>query len=524
MSQATFMLQGHNPDVITCIANLSNDEVFTPPEFANQMLDSLALAWREAHNGENIWANSEVKFLDPSAKSGVFLREIVKRLNDGLVKAIPDLSERINHILTKQIYGIAITELTSFLTRRTLYCSKNANSVHSIARGFPTNAGNIWFERLEHEWQGQKCTLCGGSRSEYERSLELETHAYALNHSTDIKATIEEMFGVDMRFDVIIGNPPYQLSTDGAGAQARPIYHQFVQQAIKLDPRFVVMVTPSRWFSGGMALGGFRNEMLKDKRVKEIVDFIQEKDAFPNVNINGGVSYFVWDRDYVGECKITTVHAGGKYGAPKMRALDEFDIFVRQNDARDILLKVLSKKHGSFSERVSPVDPFKLPTTFHGVPNPNKKKDIKLYGSGAISYISKEEVNANHEWIDSWKVLIPRATDGNENYPLPIWNQTGPVVSGPQEACTFTYLIASLAKSEKEAIAIATYMKTKFFRFMVSIRKGTQDNKADTFLFVPEIDLSKKWTDESLYKLFDINDQEIMYIESMIREMNFTSD
>jgi site-specific DNA-methyltransferase (adenine-specific) len=187
-------------------------------------------------------------------------------------------------------------------------------------------------------------------------------------------------------------------------------------------------------------------------------------------------------------------------------------------------LKVLSKKHGSFSERVSPVDPFKLPTTFHGVPNPNKKKNIKLYGSGAISYISKEEVNANHEWIDSWKVLIPRATDGNENYPLPIWNQTGPVVSGPQEACTFTYLIASLAKSEKEAIAIATYMKTKFFRFMVSIRKGTQDNKADTFLFVPEIDLSKKWTDESLYKLFDINDQEIMYIESMIREMNFTSD
>jgi len=524
MSQASFTLQGHNPDVITCIANLSNDEVFTPPEFANQMLDSLELAWAQSNPGKSIWEDEAVKFLDPCAKSGVYLREIVKRLNIGLTNSIPDLSERINHILTKQIYGIAITELTSFLTRRTLYCSKNANGVHSIARGFPTNAGNIWFERLEHEWEGQKCSLCGGSRSEYERSLDLETHAYALNHSKNIKATINEMFGEDMRFDVIIGNPPYQLSTDGAGAQARPIYHQFVQQAIKLDPRFVVMVTPSRWFSGGMALGAFRNEMLKDKRVKEIVDFIQEKDAFPNVNINGGVSYFVWDRDYAGDCTITTVQAGGKYGAPRMRALDEFDIFVRQNDARDILLKVLSKKFASFSERVSAVDPFKLPTTFHGVPSPNKKKNIKLYGSGAISYISKEEVNANHEWIDSWKVLIPRATDGNENYPLPIWNQAGPIVSAPQEACTFTYLVASLAKSEKEAIAIASYMKTKFFRFMVSIRKGTQDNKADTFLFVPEIDLSKKWTDESLYKLFDITDQEIEYIDSMIREMSFTNE
>jgi site-specific DNA-methyltransferase (adenine-specific) len=332
------------------------------------------------------------------------------------------------------------------------------------------------------------------------------------------------MFGADMRFDVIIGNPPYQLSTDGAGAQARPIYHQFVQQAIKLDPRFVVMVTPSRWFSGGMALGSFRNEMLKDKRLKEIVDFIQEKDAFPNVNINGGVSYFVWDRDYVGDCKITTVQAGGKYGAPRMRALDEFDIFVRQNDARDILVKVLSKKHGSFSERVSPVDPFKLPTTFHGAPNPNKQKNVKLYGSGAISYISEKEVNANHEWIHSWKVLIPNATDGNENYPLPIWNQSGPIVSSPGEACTFTYLVASLAKSEKEARAISTYMKTKFFRFMVSIRKGTQHNKADTFLYVPELDMGKLWTDALLYKYFDLTSTEIEYIENMIREMAFTNE
>ncbi len=524
MSQAAFALQGHNPDVITCIANLSNDEVFTPPDLANQMLDSLASAWSEGNGGESIWESSVVRFLDPSAKSGVYLREIVKRLNVGLAKSIPDLTERVDHILTQQVFGVGITELTSLLTRRTIYCSKHANSVHSIARSFTKSEGNIWFERIDHTWTGQKCKYCGASRNEYDRTSDLETHAYLFNHTDNLQESLEKAFGEGMRFDVIIGNPPYQLSTEGAGAQARPIYHQFIQQAIKLDPRYLVMVTPSRWFSGGMALGSFRTEMLKDKRLREIVDFMQEKDAFPNVNINGGVNYFVWDRDYSGDCKITTVQSGGKYGTPRMRALDEFDIFVRQNDVRDILIKVLNRGHESFSKRVSPVDPFKLPTTFHGVPNPNKKYNIKLYGSGAISYISEKQINANHEWVSSWKVLIPNATDGNENYPLPIWNQAGPIVSGPQEACTFTYLVASLAKSEKEARAIASYMRTKFFRFMVSIRKGTQHNKADTFLFVPELDLSKKWTDAFLYEYFELSEDEIAFIEGMIRDMVFTNE
>jgi site-specific DNA-methyltransferase (adenine-specific) len=524
MSQASFTLQGHNPDVITCISNLSNDEVFTPPEFVNQMLNSLEEAWAQNNGGASIWESSLVKFLDPCAKSGVFLREIVKRLNIGLTNTIPVLSERINHILTKQVFGIGITELTSSLARRTIYCSKNANSVHSIVRGFSTNAGNIWFERTEHIWASQKCKYCGASKSEYGRTGDLETHAYAFIHSDNSNKLIQDTFGANMRFDVIIGNPPYQLSTEGAGAQARPIYHQFIQQAINLDPHYVVMVTPSRWFTGGMSLGAFRNEMLADKRIREIVDFIQEKDAFPNVNINGGVNYFIWDRDYKGDCKITTVSPGGNYGAPKFRDLNEFDIFVRHNDSRDILVKVLGKKLQNFSSRVSAIDPFKLPTTFHGAEKPNKKLCIKLYGSGAVSYIAESEVVANRELIHKWKVLIPSATDGNENYPLPIWNQVGPIVSGPGEACTFTYLIASLASSEEEAVNIANYMKTKFFRFMISIRKGTQHNKSETFSFVPEMDMSRSWNDKRLYKFFELSEDEITYIENNIREMSFTGE
>jgi hypothetical protein len=524
MTQASFILQGHNPDVLTCIANLSNDEVFTPPDFANQMLDSLQESWARENSGQILWQNKDATFLDPCTKSGVILREIVKRLNDGLMLVIPDLTERINHILTKQVFGIGITELTSLLSRRSLYCSKDARGIHSIARTFSGPEGNIWFSRTEHKWLSNKCTFCGASKSEYERTIDLETYAYAFIHTEDIAATIKEMFGDQMRFDVIIGNPPYQLSDGGAGASARPIYHQFIEQAIKLDPRYVVMVTPSRWFAGGRGLDEFRKRMLADKRLRVIVDYIQEKDAFPNVNINGGVNYFLWDRDNQGECQITTIAPGGKTGEPLARPLDEFDIFVRRNEAIEILKKVKSKKEKTFEYRVSALKPFGLRTFFHGSSVKTSKSNIKLYGSGKISWVSLSDIESNQEWVQQWKVLIPRATDGNENYPLPIWDQAGPFVSGPGEACSETYLVASLAESEKEAQYIANYMRTKFFRFMISIRKGTQDNKAALFSFVPDLPMSKKWTDTELYKKYELSNSDIEYIDSMIREMIFSNE
>src|SRR5262245_273672 len=167
--QAAFTLRGRNPDVLTCIANLSNDEVFTPPEFANRMMDTLTEAWAEDHDRANLWADQTVKFLDPCSKSGVFLREITSRLTEGLAEAIPDLQERINHILTKQVFGIATTYLTSLLSRRSLYCSKHALGEHSVARGFDRDAGNIWFERTEHSWAAGRCRDCGAGRSTFER-------------------------------------------------------------------------------------------------------------------------------------------------------------------------------------------------------------------------------------------------------------------------------------------------------------------------------------------------------------------
>lgn len=219
--QADFTLRGRNPDVLTCIANLSNDEVFTPPEFANRMLDTLAEAWAATNNGADIWADSSVRFLDPCTKSGVFLREIASRLTKGLAGEIPNLEDRVEHILTKQVFGIAITHLTSLLARRSVYCSKHANGPHSIAKGFDSEAGNIWFERVEHTWGETKCEFCGAPKVVLDREVGLENYAYAFIHTNDIEARIAELFGGVMQFDVIIGNPPYQMK----GGQAVRAIH-----------------------------------------------------------------------------------------------------------------------------------------------------------------------------------------------------------------------------------------------------------------------------------------------------------
>jgi hypothetical protein len=283
--QANITLRGRNPDVLTCIANLSNDEVFTPPEFANRMLDTLAEAWAANHQGANIWADKTVKFLDPCTKSGVFLREITSRLTQGLEKEIPNLEKRVNHILTRQVFGIGITQITSLLARRSVYCSKHAKGEHSIAKSFACDDGNIWFKRLKHTWDGNKCKYCGAGKNTLERGEGLETHAYTFTHTDNIKTRLAEIFGGNMQFDVIIGNPPYQLDTGGSGRQASPIYHHFVEQAKKLEPRFLSFVIPARWFAGGMGLGAFRQEMLSDTRLREIVDFVIDKDAFPKVNV-----------------------------------------------------------------------------------------------------------------------------------------------------------------------------------------------------------------------------------------------
>ena len=346
-AQASFTLRGRNPDVLTCIANLSNDEVFTPPALANRILDTVAAAWAADHDGASIWADKTVRFLDPCTKSGVFLREITSRLTEGLAAEIPDLQERVNHILTKQVYGIGTTYLTSLLARRSVYCSKHAQGKNSIAQGFTDDAGNIWFERLEHTWANGRCKHCGASQNTLDRGEGLETHAYTFIHTDDIKARVAELFGGNMQFDVIIGNPPYQLSDDGFGTSAAPIYQHFVEQAKALEPRYLSMVIPARWFAGGKGLDEFRNSMLTDDRLRSIHDYLTASDVFPGIGLKGGVCYFLWDRDNPGPCQVTTYFKDWPVSTATRPLLEDgVDVFIRFNEGLSILKKVVAVEGG----------------------------------------------------------------------------------------------------------------------------------------------------------------------------------
>jgi site-specific DNA-methyltransferase (adenine-specific) len=515
--QVGFTLRGRNPDVLSCIANLSNDEVFTPPEFANRMLDTLAAAWAADHKGADIWANSSVRFLDPCTKSGVFLREVTSRLTKGLADEISDLDERVDHILTKQVFGIGITKLTSLLARRSVYCSKHAKGSHSIAKSFTRDTGNIWFERVEHSWNDGKCAFCGASRKTFDRGEGLETHAYAFIHTDDIKARIVEFFGGDMQFDVIIGNPPYQLDDGGFGTSAAPIYQLFVEQALTLDPHYAVFVTPSRWMAGGKGLDDYRERMLSDRRLRSIVDFPKLYEAFPGVKIRGGISYFLWDRDYNGPCEVQTMWDGQPTGPAVKRHLDSYDVLVRRNEAVPILDKVRAKGESTLDSRVSTGKPFGLRTFFHGKDAPKGlKTPVKLFGSQKVTWVDRTDIEVNEAWIDDWKVLMTAVQGTSAAVETKFLSK--PIIAEPGTACTETYLVAGHFDNEEEANNYAAYLRTRFARFLVSLRKATQHATRDVYAFIPDLPLDQSWTDAMLYKRYGLTKDEVAFIESQVAE------
>ena len=516
MSQAAFTLKGRNPDVLSCIANLSNDEVFTPPEFANRMLDTLAEAWAADHNGGSIWANPDLTFLDPCTKSGVFLREITKRLIDGLETRIPELQTRVDHILSRQVFGIGITELTAMLARRSLYCSKHADGPHSIARVFSSETGNVWFERVEHNWdKNGKCTFCGASGKTLDRGEDRESHAYAFIHTDDIQARMSALFGGHMQFDVVIGNPPYQLDDGGHGTSAAPIYQLFVEKTLELDPNFAVFVTPSRWMAGGKGLNKYRERMLSDRRLRSVVDYPKLYEGFPGVKIRGGISYFLWDREHDGPCNVQTIWDGKPTGPAVKRYLDAFDILVRRNEAVPILEKVRLKNELSLANRVSTARPFGFRTFFHGNDSSDGLSEpVKLFGSQKVSWISREKVKVNSSWIDRWKVLMTRVQGTSAAVETKFLSK--PILAGPGTACTETYLVAGHFDTPTEAKNYARYLCTRFVRFLVSLRKSTQDAAKGVYSFVPDLPLDSVWTDAELYRRYGLSEEEIAFIEDQI--------
>lgn len=498
----------YNPDVLSCLANLSNDEVFTSPELANRMLDLLP---------QHLFSSKETTFLDPATKSGVFLREIAKRLIKGLEQEIPDLQARINHIFTKQIFGLGITELTSLLARRSLYCSRSANHQYALCTEFDDPQGNIFYSPLQHSWENGRCLHCGASQQVYDRASHLESHAYAFIHQP-----IQEIIpNCPMKFDVIIGNPPYQLSDGGAQASAKPIYDQFVQQAIKLKPKYLSMITPARWYAGGKGLDDFRDQMLNDKRISTIHDFPNSNDCFAGVSIKGGVCYFLWEEHYQGDCLVVT-HEKDQQISEMKRPLRENDLntFIRYNQAIQILRKVQAHKEDKFSKLMSPSKPFGLRTFVKGRTDPPKTNThnvVKLYQNGGVGYLNQEEIPINRQWIDGHKILIGAAYGAGETFPHKIINN--PFYAEPRSACTETYILVGPFENKSICDNVISYIESRFFRFMVLLKKNTQHATSKVYELVPMQDFSKPWTDKELYEKYQLTKDEIQYIESMIRPM-----
>lgn len=496
---------GYNPDVLSTLANLSSDEVFTPPEVAKAMLDLVP---------QELFKDPNTKFFDPATKTGVFLREIARRLKNGLKEEIPDLQKRLDHIYKNQIFGIAITELTGLMSRRSLYCSKHADGPYSVATTFNNSDGNIRFERIEHDWDSSgKCTFCGASKEQFDRGSELETHAYEFIHIKDLKE-LEKM-----KFDLIISNPPYQLETQGAGRQARPIYHLFVEQAKKLRPRYLSMITPSRWFAGGMGLDTFRSDMMNDKHIRVLVDYLNGKDCFPQSSV-GGVNYFLWDRDNPGQCEFTNIIQGKRN--TMMRDLNTHSVLVRFNEGISILSKVQHQSFKSIQDIISPLMPFGLGTDYRGRKRKNPG-DYTLHASTGISYVSPEEVPRGHEYIDYYKILISKTSSEHAGEPseqgdFKVLTSSMKVI-GPGEICTHSYFIIGRFESSAEAENLYSYLCTKFVRFLLLLSISSINLSKLVFTFVPLQDFSKSWTDEELYRKYHLEEHEIEFIESIIKPM-----
>lgn len=495
-------MKNYNPDVLTCLANLSNDEVFTPPVVVNRMLNLLPA---------ELWRNPDARFLDPVSKTGVFLREIAKRLMEGLSERIPDRQQRADHIFTRQLFGLAITELTALLSRRSVYCSKQANGPYSVCTAFHDADGNIRFRSTEHSWQNGRCRYCGASREVYDRDDTLESHAYEFIHTEN-----PETIFPDMKFDVIIGNPPYQLSDGGNGASASPLYHRFVRQAQKLKPRYLTMIIPSRWFGGGKGLDDFRREMLNDNHIRVLVDYENASDCFPGVDIAGGVCYFLWDRDNPGLCDVVNVRNNETMHS--VRALNEFDTFIRHDQAASIVRKVCAFGEPMMSNMVSSSKPFGLRTFVR----PQESGDILLRWQNGEGPYRRDEIIVGRELIDKWKVITSyvgydHAGNPGKDGKRRVFSKID--ILPPGTICTETYLVVGSFDTEQEATKLVAYMKTLFFRFLVAQCMYSHHITKEAYRLVPIQDFSQSWTDEKLYAKYGITDEEIKFIESMVRPM-----
>ena len=493
----------YNPDVLSCLANLSNDEVFTSPKSANKMLDLLP---------STIWRDENATFLDPVCKTGVFLREITKRLIVGLESKIPSLEKRINHILKKQIFGLAITELTALTARRTVYCSKTANGEYSLV-DFENSEGNIFYDNIKHIWQKGICTKCGAKEIVYNRSDSKENFAYEFIHS------LSRNIFTDMKFDVIIGNPPYQLSDGGHSRSASPIYQMFIAQAKKLNPRFICMITPARWYVGGKGLDDFRQTMLNDNRISNLIDYPNSNDVFPGVDIAGGISIFLWDRNHNGNCCVETVTNEGNEIV--QRRLNEDEIFVRDSLANTIIRKVQKNCLSDLflDSFVSPRKVFGIGTNYKAC---NSGVPCWFVQKIGLSFANRDDITDERNILHKWKFLVPMAPIAGQTdftKPIKFYYEGNTRIAKPGECCTESWIVAGSFDTKAEVVNFKSYLFTKVVRFLLLQAVISQHVNRKNFRFVPHLgNYSKEYNDDYLCDLWNISQKEFAYINKKIKD------
>lgn len=502
----------HRPDILECLANLSSDEVFTPPAFARGMLD---------HLPDRVWRDPSLKWLDPCTKSGIFLYEAAQRLMEGLKSEIPDYRDRREHIYRNMLYGVAISELTGLISRRTLYHCKDASlGAYSIVR-FDNPEGNIRFPEVQFEGKGGKRIHFGVSKAKKRIEEGREAHIHPFLHMS-----LREIFGADdMQFNIIMGNPPYQMQDGGYGKSSSPLYHRFIEKAKEIGPELLTYVIPARWYAGGKGLDNFRSEMLSDPKISILVDYPRSGDVFPGVDIAGGVCSFVRDEWHKGNCLVIP---NGETKGATLRRLDSYEVFVRDSRDVTILEKVLAKAK---TRGWDPMSSVVRPRNFYGLQAhklPSSVTDgqlsqehILLVTKEGDKYIPRNAIIKNSSTIDHWKVIISYANPGGGGADKQGLRRviSKPRVVPPCSACTETYLVVDLFEQHEPAGRLLDYVKSKFCRFLVSLGTPTHHITRKCFLFAPFLPLDRNWTDDILYDLFELDSSDVTHIESKIKSI-----
>ena len=420
--------------------------------------------------------------------------------------------------LTDEIVGILPADEITKTTTMLDIAAKQGEFVYAVYKRFGKQVADNFYSiptsKITYEFTLKVYTLLGLNTAH----VVSDFTAYDLLTNKSITENKQMKIGnIYMNFDIIVGNPPYQESDGGAQMSASPIYQKFIQISKGLNPHFISMIVPARWYNGGKGLDEFRNEMLSDLRIRELHDYPDTTDCFIGLNIRGGICYFLWDKKHNDKCSITT-HKGGKIGTPVKRRLMEkgLEVFVRYNEAINVLNKVQSKKEKTFNSLVSARKPFGLPTNYTDFKTKNTvTHNTLLYRFGQNGYVSKSDIDKNIKAIHLWKVLVPYASPGDDSYPHLILSK--PLVVGENTCCTETYLLVGPFENETIANNVSNYMKTKFFRFMILLAKSTQHITQKNYSFVPIQDFTKQWTDADLYKKYGISEEEITFIDSMIK-------